>query len=94
METIIGIIASACTGVSLIPQLVKVLKEKKAGDISLGMMAVLFAGLTLWVWYGILINDLIIIIANSFSFIINAVLGICTLKYRNKTTRVSARSNP
>jgi len=81
-ETIIGIIASVCTAASLIPQLVKVLKEKKAGDISLVMMVILFAGLGLWVYYGILKKDLIIIISNSFSFIINLMLGIFAVKYK------------
>jgi len=48
-ETIIGIAASACTAASLIPQLAKVLKEKKAENVSLVMLVVLFVGLGLWV---------------------------------------------
>jgi MtN3 and saliva related transmembrane protein len=82
--TITGIAASLCTSASLIPQLLKVLKEKKAKDISMGMMMILFAGLGLWVYYGILIKDIIVIIANSFSFLINLALGIASLKYKKK----------
>jgi len=81
-DTIIGIMASIGTAVSLVPQLVKVIKEKKADNISLGMMAILFAGLGLWVYYGILKKDWIIIISNSFSFIINLMLGIFAVKYK------------
>ncbi|MEP7165972.1 MAG: SemiSWEET transporter [Ferruginibacter sp.] len=83
-ETISGVIASVCTAVSLIPQLLKLLKEKKAEDVSLGMLTILFAGLGLWVYYGILKNDWIIIVSNSFSFIINLILAIFTLKYKNE----------
>lgn len=51
-ETIVGIGASAFTSTALLPQLIKILREKKANDISLAMLIVLFTGLALWVWYG------------------------------------------
>ena len=84
-ETLVGIAASIGTGVSLVPQLLKVLKEKKAEDLSLGMLAVLFAGLGLWIAYGFLKKDIIIIVANCFSFIINIALAIFSLKYKQKS---------
>lgn len=70
-----GVAASAFTAASLIPQLVKVLKERKAESISLGMLLILFVGLGLWVYYGMLKSDLIIIISNSFSFVVNILLA-------------------
>ncbi|HEX2684315.1 MAG TPA: SemiSWEET transporter [Ferruginibacter sp.] len=82
IQTWIGISASICTAMSLIPQLIKVLKEKQAEDVSLWMLVVLFAGLGLWVYYGILKKDLIIIISNSFSFTINLLLTIFAVKYK------------
>jgi len=84
IETVTGICASAFTAVSLIPQLIKVLKEKKAGDVSLWMLLVLFVGLGLWVYYGILKADMIIIASNVFSFIINALLAFFAIKYKKK----------
>ncbi len=83
-ETIIGVAASACTAASLIPQLTKVLKEKKAENVSLWMLLVLFVGLGLWVYYGILKADWIIIISNAFSFIINILLAIFAMKYKKE----------
>ncbi len=84
IETLIGIAASACTAASLIPQLVKVVKDKKAESISLLMLLILFIGIGLWIYYGVLKNDLIIIISNSFSFLINITLAIFSLKYKEK----------
>jgi len=81
-ETMIGITASALTAVSLIPQLVKVIREKEAKNVSLVMLLVLSAGLGGWVYYGILKEDWIIIVSNSFSFIINLLLGIFSIKYK------------
>ena len=83
-ETIIGVAASACTAASLIPQLTKVVREKKAENVSLWMLLVLFAGLGLWVYYGILKIDWIIIVSNSFSFIVNLLLAVFTIKYKSK----------
>jgi MtN3 and saliva related transmembrane protein len=84
VETIIGIGASVLTSTSLIPQLIKILKEKKSKDISVVMLAVLFAGLALWVWYGFLKDDLIIIISNGFALLINLLIGIFAIHYKPK----------
>ena len=46
------------------------------------MLVVLFVGVGCWVAYGILKNDWIIIISNSFSFIVNMALTILTIKYK------------
>ena len=82
---LIGIIASIFTAFSLIPQLVKMVKEKKASDISVLMLVTLFSGITLWIYYGLLIKDYIIIISNSVSIIINGVMLFFTLKFKNKS---------
>ncbi len=68
----------------MLPQLIKVIKEKQAEAISLGMLGVLFAGLGFWIWYGILKEDLIIVIANSFSLIVNIALAILSIKYKKE----------
>lgn len=80
----IGIAASACTAISLFPQLLKTIREKKASDISYWVLAILIAGLTLWIIYGTMINDLIIIISNAISLSINITLLLLNLKYKRK----------
>jgi MtN3 and saliva related transmembrane protein len=81
--SIIGISASVFTATSLIPQLIKLIKEKKAEDISMGMLIVLMLGLMLWVWYGFVKEDWIIIISNSFSLFTNFLTIGLSLKYKN-----------
>ena len=78
---IIGISAGMLTASSLIPQVVKTLKEKKAEDVSIVMLLVLQAGLILWIVYGIKRDDLPLIITNSFSLLVNLVMLILRLKY-------------
>lgn len=84
LENIVGIVAGTCTSVSLLPQLIKMIKEKKATDISIVMLITLLSGLCLWIWYGILKEDWPIIITNGFSFIINILIIILRQFYKQK----------
>ena len=82
--TIIGIAASTFTGISLLPQLLKIVKEKKASDISMLMLGTLFTGLLLWCWYGFRLNDWIIICANSLSLFLNAWIVLLNIYYKKR----------
>ena len=84
METIIGTIAGILTSVSMIPQLIKVLKEKDVENLSWGMIAVLLTGVSLWVVYGIMRDELPIILSNGFSVLVNTTLLIYYFKYKNE----------
>ncbi len=81
---LLGIIAGVLTSVAMMPQLIKVIKEKNADDISVVMLLVLITGLILWVWYGILQEEWPIILSNSFSVLVNLTLLFCCLKFKNK----------
>ena len=82
IEILIGIGASILTAIASIPQLVKLIKEKKADDISVLMYCILLAGLGLWVYYGFLKKDLILIVSNVFSFCLNAVVLLLALNFK------------
>ena len=79
---IVGIAAGICTSTSLLPQLIKIFKHKKAEDISLFYLIILFIGLGLWIWYGILRVDLPIMVTNGFSLVINGMIIILGIKYK------------
>lgn len=79
---VVGIISSVLTAVSMVPQLIKVIKDKDAENVSLLMLSVLLAGLGMWIWYGILIKDPIIVASNSFSVLLNLVLLFCAFRFK------------
>ncbi|MGE8554103.1 MAG: SemiSWEET transporter [Chryseobacterium jejuense] len=83
-ENLLGIIAGVLTSVSMIPQLVKVVREKNVEDISLLMLLILISGLSLWVWYGFVKNELPIIVSNLFAVLVNISLLICYMIYNKK----------
>jgi MtN3 and saliva related transmembrane protein len=80
MTTTIGGIAAFCTTVSYAPQLKKCWQSGHTGDLSLSMFAVLAFGVAMWIGYGILKNDAVIILANSVSLLLLA--GILFFKLR------------
>jgi MtN3 and saliva related transmembrane protein len=69
--TFIGITASVLTMFGFLPQVVKMWKTKSAKDVSGLTLAQFSIGVTLWMLYGIHLNDYIIIGANAVS------LGTC-----------------
>ena len=81
---LIGIIAGIFTSASMLPQLIKTFKEKKADDISLVMLIILMTGIVGWIYYGFLRNDFPIIITNTFSLLLNLILIFLRWKYKNK----------
>jgi MtN3 and saliva related transmembrane protein len=82
MTDIVGVAAGVFTAISQIPQLVKLLRTKKAEDISLFYLVILFCGLSLWVWYGFLRDDIPIIATNSFSLLVNATIIVLGIRYK------------
>lgn len=82
---IIGIAAGICTAISLLPQIVKVIKEKKTQDISIFYLVVLLCGLALWTYYGFLKDDVPIIATNIFSMVLNITMIILGVIYKGNS---------
>ena len=86
--TLIGLLAAFCTTISYFPQLKKCWDTGSAGDLSFKMFSILAAGIALWIIYGCLQSDLVIIVANSTSLAL--LMGILWFKIRERR-RPSAR---
>lgn len=83
-ENILGLVAGGITSVAMLPQLIKVLKEKDVEDLSVLMILALVLGLSLWVWYGFLKDELPIILSNAFAVLVNICLLISYFIFRKK----------
>jgi MtN3 and saliva related transmembrane protein len=78
---IIGIIAGFITTSALIPQVLKIFKTKSTKDISLTMFIFLAFGIALWFFYGLLINEIPVILANFISLILILSIIVMKIKY-------------
>ena len=81
---IIGIVAGILTSVSMLPQLIKIINEKKAENVSVWMLLILLLGLALWTVYGLMKKDWPIIVTNAFSVLLNLTLVFFRYKYRDR----------
>ncbi len=84
LTVVIGIVATILTRYSSIPQIVKGFKTKKMEDVSFWLIFYLTAGLVLWVIYGLLIDDFLIILANATGVASNFILLGLKIMYSAK----------
>ncbi len=76
----IGALAAALTSLSYLPQVRKALPHHSTADLSLKMLVVLTLGLVLWVVYGAIRGDLVIILANSVGAGLTGTVLACKLR--------------
>lgn len=78
---LLGLVAGLLTTVGFVPQIVKSLRERKMGEVSLLMPMLLSVGMFLWLIYGLLTDDLPIIIWNAIALTLNLCLVALKLHF-------------
>jgi MtN3 and saliva related transmembrane protein len=77
----IGACAAVLTSLSYIPQVRKAWPRGSTADLSLKMLIALTTGLLLWIGYGLLKSDWVIVAANSAGAILSG--SVLTFKIRD-----------
>ena len=73
-DSLIGISAAFLTTLSFVPQIIKAYRTKRMKDVSRYLMILFTTGSILWIIYGIVHNDLVIVGANTTAAVFNLVL--------------------
>ncbi len=81
---VLGTVASVLVTVGWIPQLIRGYKTKHLADVSYYLMILISSGSVLWIFYGIEIEDKIIIGVNISILIFNLTLLCMKIKYSRK----------
>jgi len=79
----IGACAAALTSLSYIPQVRKAWPRGSTSDLSLRMLVVLTTGLLLWIVYGLVKDDWVIVVANG----VGASLSASVLAFKIRDMR-------
>ena len=87
----IGTVAGILVLSSFIPQLIKAYKTKKMSDVSIHLMILIASGMFLWVIYGFIRSDPVIIGTNATGFALNITLLVMKLRY-DKMHRSAVRA--
>jgi len=81
MGDTIGYLAAFLTTVSFLPQAVLTIRTRKTDEISLWMYLLFSLGVACWLGYGLVLDNLAIIAANTVTLLL--ALPILTIKVRN-----------
>lgn len=90
LTSIIGYTAALVTTFCLLPQLYKIIINKNSEGISVLTYAILLTGQILWVIYGLLVDDKVIISANLVSGLFSLLIIIFVNIYKNKSGVLSS----
>jgi MtN3 and saliva related transmembrane protein len=78
---IVGYSAGAFTALTFLPQVVKTWRERSAKDVSLWMFIIAAANEVMWLAYGILRNDWVIILTNLIVLVMSLTMISLKLRY-------------
>jgi MtN3 and saliva related transmembrane protein len=74
LTEIVGVAAAILTTASFVPQAVKVVRTRETAAISLAMYAMFTAGVALWLAYGLMTAQWIIVAANGVTLLFAAII--------------------
>ena len=89
MMGIIGILAGVLILSGWVPQIAKGYRTKKLTDVSSYLMILIFVGATLWLIYGMALDDVYIMGVNLAAMFLTMVLLSMKLKYEKDAQRTS-----
>ena len=72
--------AAFLTTTAFFPQLIKTVRTKSTGDLSLPMYSLMFTGTVSWLIYGLLKHDLPVTLANAVSSLASFVIFYYKIK--------------
>ena len=85
MMGIIGILAGVLILSGWVPQIAKGYRTKKLTDVSSYLMILIFAGATLWLIYGMALDDVYIMGVNLAAMVLTMIVLSMKLKYERLT---------
>jgi MtN3 and saliva related transmembrane protein len=77
----IGLVGGTLTTVSFLPQAFKVWRTRSTRDISLGMFALAWLGMWLWLIYGLYLGSPALVICNGTTIVFAGYILLCKLRF-------------
>lgn len=79
---VLGYSACAVTSLTFLPQVLKTWKEKSAKNVSLLMFVIAVVNEVMWIAYGVLRDDMVIILTNALMMLMAFIMISLKLRYR------------
>ena len=94
MTDLIGMVAGFCTTLAFLPQVIQVWRTRSVADISLGMYSTFVFGVCMWLVYGIVSEQIALIVTNVVTLGLSGSVLTMKLIYRNRDKRRSGTPTP
>lgn len=79
---LLGYSACAVTALTFLPQVLKTWKEKSAANVSLMMFVIAFINEVMWIAYGVMKQDNVIIVTNVIMISLCSIMIFLKLKFK------------
>ena len=87
--TVIGYVAGLCTTVSLLPQVMRIVRLRSARDVSIEMYLLFSVGTLMWFGYALVLHSGPMMVWNVISFLLSVIIVGLKLHYdRNATHEI------
>jgi MtN3 and saliva related transmembrane protein len=83
MFEILGITGSLIVSVSVLPQIIKTYRTKKANDLSILYLGILMTGLVMITLYSVYVGNLVFIFGNLWSVASTGILIVLCYRYKD-----------
>lgn len=80
----LGLVAGSLTTISFVPQVIKVWRSKSADDLSMGMFLIFSMGVVGWLAYGIVKDDVPVIVANTATVLLTLSILVMKIVFAKK----------
>lgn len=77
---VLGLVAGALTTLAFVPQVVHIVRTRSAHDISWLLFGILAVGSAMWLWYGVRMGSMPLVVTNTITLTLQLV--IFGLKWR------------
>lgn len=84
---LLGYAAATLTTVSFVPQVWRTFRTHDVSGISLRMYSIFTAGIAVWLAYGIVLEELPMILANSVSLVLACTVLVMRLRYAKEKSK-------
>jgi len=82
-DEIVGLIAAFLTTIAFLPQAIKVYRTQSADGLSLPMYVIMFVGVCMWLYFGLRIESLSVVVANTVTAVMQIFIIFNILKKRD-----------
>lgn len=83
LANIIGTLAALCSMSSFVPQIIKIVRERDAEQVSLRMYVVTVTGFSLWIAYGLITKSWPVAASNTICLLLSAAILMLKWRYRD-----------